>query len=128
MNSNHSNHRVARRLGQGLMLAGIAAVFAVAGIATASAQATTGSIFGKAPAGYTVSARSTTTGAGRTVHVDASGRYSAPELPVGVYKVTLKNDGKALVEHPSVNVIVGRGVQVDFDCSKLKCGETPAAE
>ena len=65
MNSIFSKNPVSRRLGQSLMLAGIAGVFALAGVSTASAQATTGSVFGKAPAGYTVSVRSAATGAGR---------------------------------------------------------------
>jgi len=123
MNSIYSMNPVARRLGRSLMLAGIAGAVALAGVSTASAQATSGSVFGKAPAGYAVSVRSTTTGAGRTVHVDSSGRYSARELPNGVYTVTLQENGQPLVKHPNVSVIVGRGVEVDFDCSKIKCGE-----
>ena len=123
MNSIFSKNPVSRRLGQSLMLAGIAGVFALAGVSTASAQATTGSVFGKAPAGYTVSVRSAATGAGRTVHVDSAGRYSARELPNGIYTVTLQDKDQPVVKHPDVQVIVGRGVEVDFDCSKLNCGE-----
>ena len=128
MNSIFSKHPVARRLGRSLMLAGIAGVFALAGVSTASAQSTTGSVFGKAPAGYAVSVRSATTGTGRTVHVDDSGRYSARELPNGVYTVTLKDKDQAVAKHPNVEVIVGRGVEVDFDCSKIKCGEIADAK
>ena len=123
MNSIFSKNPVSRRLGRSLMLAGIAGVFALAGVSTASAQATTGSVFGKAPAGYTVSVRSVATGAGRTVHVDSAGRYSARELPNGIYTVTLQDKDQPVVKHPGVQVIVGRGVEVDFDCSKLNCGE-----
>ena len=123
MNSIFSKNPVSRRLGRSLMLAGIAGVFALAGVSTASAQATTGSVFGKAPAGYTVSVRSAATGAGRTVHVDSAGRYSARELPNGIYTVTLQDKDQPVVKHPGVQVIVGRGVEVDFDCSKLNCGE-----
>ncbi|HKR77915.1 MAG TPA: carboxypeptidase-like regulatory domain-containing protein [Rhodanobacter sp.] len=123
MNSIFSKHPVARRLGRSLMLAGVAGAFALAGVSTASAQSTTGSVFGKAPAGYAVSVRSAATGAGRTVHVDASGRYSARELPNGVYTVTLQQNGQPLVKHPNVSVVVGRGIEVDFDCSVLKCSE-----
>lgn len=121
MNSIFSIHPVSRRLAKGLVLAGVAGAFAVAGISTASAQSTTGSVFGKAPAGYAVSVHSNTTGTGRTVHVDSTGRYSAKALPDGVYTVTLKQDGKAVARHPNVPVTVGRGVEVDFDCSKIKC-------
>jgi hypothetical protein len=128
MNSIFSMNPVSRRLGRSLLLAGIAGAFAVAGISTASAQATTGSVFGKAPAGYAVSVRSASTGAGRTVHVDSSGRYSARELPNGVYTVTLQDRDQPVAKHPDVQVIVGRGVEVDFDCNKIKCGEIAAAK
>ena len=128
MNSIFSMNPVSRRLGRSLMLAGIAGAFALAGISTASAQATTGAVFGKAPAGYTVSVRSAMTGAGRTVHVDSTGRYSARELPNGVYTVTLQENGQPLVKHPNVTVIVGRGVEVDFDCNKIKCGDIADAK
>ncbi len=122
MNNTFSIRPFSRRLAKCLLLAGVAGAFAVAGISTASAQATTGSVFGKAPAGYAVSVRSAMTGAGRTVHVDSTGRYSARELPNGVYTVTLQDNGQDIARHPNVPVTIGRGVQVDFDCSKIKCG------
>jgi len=128
MNSVFSMNPVSRRLGRSLMLAGVAGAIALAGISTASAQATTGSVFGKAPAGYAVTVRSPATGTGRTVHVDSSGRYSARELPNGVYTVTLQKNGQPLAKHPNVTVIVGRGIEVDFDCSKIKCGEVADAK
>lgn len=120
----------ARRLRRGFVLAGVAGVFALAGISAASAQSTTGSVFGKAPTGYSVSVRSTTTGAGRTVRVDHDGRYSARELPVGTYTVTLKEGSQAVAEHLNVSVVVGRGMQVDFDCAELKlaCANAVAAK
>lgn len=123
MNSTYSMNPVARRLGHKLMLAGIAGAFALAGVSTASAQSTSGGVFGKAPAGYAVTVRSVTTGAGRTVHADSTGRYFARELPVGTYTVTLKNDGQPIAKHLNVPVSVGRNAEVDFDCSKIKCGE-----
>lgn len=122
MNNTASKRFVSRCLRRSLLLTAVAGVFAVAGISAASAQSTDGSIFGKAPAGDTVSVRSTTTGVGRTVTVDAEGRYTASHLPVGVYTVTLKKGGKAYVEHQNVPVSVARGQQVDFDCSKINCG------
>lgn len=123
MNSIFPMNPVSRGLRRSLMLAGIAGVLALAGIATAGAQSTTGAVFGKAPAGYAVSVRSDTTGTNRTVHADASGRYSARELPVGVYTVTLKNNDQPIAKHLNVPVSVGRNAQVDFDCSKIKCDE-----
>ena len=128
MNSISSFRPASRRLGRGLMLAGAAAVFALAGISTASAQATTGTVFGKAPAGYSITVRSTSNGSGRTVTVDSMGRYYAPSLGLGTYKVTLKQNGQAIAEHPDVPVTVGRGVEVDFDCSKINCGEVADAK
>lgn len=128
MNSKLSIHAVSRRLTRGLVLAGVVSAFSLAGISAASAQATTGSVFGKAPAGYAVSVRSVTTGAGRTVHADASGRYIASALPIGTYTVTLKDKDQAIAKHLNVPVSVGRNAEVDFDCSKLKCGEDVAAQ
>ncbi|MBD8874073.1 carboxypeptidase-like regulatory domain-containing protein [Rhodanobacter sp. DHB23] len=111
-----------RSLSRGLVLAGVAVAFAVAGISTASAQATTGSVFGKAPAGYSIVVHSPVNGTGRTVTVDSAGRYSARSLQMGSYTVTLEQNGQAIAEHLNVPVTVGRGIEVDFDCSTIKCG------
>ncbi|MEI7035295.1 TonB-dependent receptor [Fulvimonas yonginensis] len=91
-------------LGMGLGFTGIA-----------FGQATTGSIFGSAPAGTgeTVQVR----GAGgttREVAVDASGRYSVSGLPVGRYTVTLRKDGQTLATQENVTVSPGAGTQVPF--------------
>ncbi|MEW9572589.1 carboxypeptidase-like regulatory domain-containing protein [Rhodanobacter sp. Si-c] len=117
-----------RRIARGLAVAGVMGAFAVAGISTASAQATAGSIFGKAPAGYSVSVRSDLTGVGRTVTVDSKGRYFAHELPNGTYTVTLKQSGEAIAKHLNVPVTVGRGVEVDFQCGEIKCDEVANAK
>ena len=123
MKSISSANSVPRRPGRWLVLAGVASVFALAGVSTALAQFTTGSVFGKAPAGYAVSVHSKDIGFGRTVRVNAKGRYSADQLPIGVYTVTLKNKDRAIAMHLNVPVIVGSGARVDFDCSKLRCDE-----
>ena len=123
MNRIFSINPLSRRRGWSLALAAVVGMYALAGSAAVSAQATAGTVFGKAPAGYAVSVRSTTTGAGRTVHVDSQGRYSIPSLPVGVYTVTLKQADQAIAKHLNVPVVVGRGIEVDFDCSKLNCSE-----
>ncbi|BFI95655.1 MAG: hypothetical protein RSP_11650 [Rhodanobacter sp.] len=128
MNKIFSIRSASRHLVRGLALAGVVGALAVTGMSTASAQSTSGSIFGKAPAGYTVSARSTATGGGRTVVVDSSGRYSANALPSGTYNVTLKQIGHPVAVHNNVEVIVGRGVEVDFDCSTMKCDSAAAAK
>lgn len=123
MNKTFSINSLSRRRGWSLVLAAAVGICALGVSATAAAQSTVGSVFGKAPAGYAVSARSMTTGGGRTVHVDSRGRYSIRELPVGVYTVTLKQADQAVAKHLNVPVVVGRGIEVDFDCSKLNCSE-----
>jgi hypothetical protein len=123
MNRIFSINPLSRRRGWSLALAAVVGMCALAGSAVVSAQSTAGMVFGKAPVGYAISVRSTTTGAGRTVHVDSRGRYSIPSLPVGVYTVTLKQADQAIAKHLNVPVVVGRGSEVDFDCSKMNCGE-----
>ncbi|MBD8900162.1 carboxypeptidase-like regulatory domain-containing protein [Rhodanobacter sp. DHG33] len=124
MNKILSNRSFSRRLTRGLVLAGVVGAFAVAGISTVSAQETSGSIFGKAPAGDSVTVRSDMTGAGRTVTVDSTGRYFAHALPMGPYTVTLKQNDQDIAKHLNVPVTVGRGVEVDFKCGdEVKCDE-----
>ena len=96
MNRIFSINPLSRRRGWSLALAAVVGMCALAGSAVVSAQSTAGMVFGKAPVGYAISVRSTTTGAGRTVHVDSRGRYSIPSLPVGVYTVTLKQADQAI--------------------------------
>jgi len=119
---------LARRITRVFVSASLIGAMAVAGMATASAQETVGSVFGKAPAGYSVAVRSDGTGTGRTVKVDANGRYSARQLPAGTYTVTLKQSEKPIAKHLNVPVIVGRGVQVDFNCSDIRCSEVANAQ
>lgn len=112
-----------RRQGRSLVLAALIGLCGVAGSAAVNAQSTEGVVFGNAPVGHSVSAVSATTGVQREVHVDSGGRYSIRSLPVGVYTVTLEENGHGVVKHPNVPVIVGRGIKVDFDCAQGKCGE-----
>lgn len=123
MNNILSLRFVSRRIARGLALASVIGAFAVAGISTVSAQATSGEVFGKAPAGYSVAVRSDMIGVGRTVKVDSTGRYFAHALPLGTYTVTLKKSDQDVAKHLNVSVIVGRGVEVDFNCSEIKCNE-----
>lgn len=76
------------------------------------AQSTSGSIFGKADAGQTVTIVSET-GATRTVTADASGSFNALSLPAGNYKVTSNGTTR------DVTVRVGSGAQVDFSAATL---------
>lgn len=76
-------------------------------------QATSGSIYGNAPAGETVVLTSSG-GVSRTVTADASGRYSANNLPVGTYTVTLSKDGQTVSSRNNVTITPGAGTEVDF--------------
>ncbi|HEY0198385.1 MAG TPA: carboxypeptidase-like regulatory domain-containing protein [Rhodanobacter sp.] len=90
------------------------------GSAAVHAQETAGSVFGRAPVGETITAQSTT-GIHRHVKANAKGRYVIGSLPLGTYSVTLEKDGHPVETHLNVNVIVGRGQQVDFTCGGVKC-------
>lgn len=104
----------------------LAAALAVCGLAGSSAvyaQATAGEVFGKAPAGDSVTAKSMTNGTQREVQVDAKGRYTIRALPVGVYTVTLSENGQPVAKHVNVPVVVGRGIQVNFDDQAAATGQ-----
>lgn len=89
----------------------------------AHAQATDSHIFGKAPVGTTVIARSDT-GLNRHGTVGNNGRYNLPSLPPGTYLVSLEKDGKAVATLPDVGVFVGPAPQVDFACDNDQCSAT----
>jgi hypothetical protein len=76
------------------------------------AQSTSGSIFGKADAGQTVTIVSET-GLTRTVTADAGGSFNVVSLPAGSYKVTSNGSTRDVV------VRVGSGAQVDFGATTL---------
>lgn len=128
MNTTLSFRSALRRAARGLAVAGVVGACALAGISTASAQATAGKVFGKAPAGYSITVHSDATGIGRTVKVDAEGRYSAAQLQPGVYTVTLKQNGQPVARHLNVPVTVGRGIQVDFKCGEIRCDNAVATK
>ncbi|MGN6328522.1 MAG: carboxypeptidase-like regulatory domain-containing protein [Rhodanobacter sp.] len=128
MNTILSFHFALHRVARGLALAGVVGACAVAGISTASAQATAGKVFGKAPAGYSITVHSDATGIGRTVRADAEGRYSAAQLQPGIYTVTLKQDDQPVAKHLNVPVTVGRGIEVDFKCGEIKCNPAVATK
>jgi TonB-dependent receptor-like protein len=80
------------------------------------AQATTGSVFGTAPvsAGETVRVVNSQTGLTRVVAVDSAGRYSANQLPVGDYTVSLMQNGNVVATQNHVQVTVAGGTSVPF--------------
>lgn len=124
MNNNNSpsNNRHGFSL-RSLAMAAVIGMCGVAGSTAVYAQATAGNVFGKAPAGDTITAHSTTTGLERQAQADAKGRYSIGPLPVGVYTVTLEEDGRPVVKHVNVPVVVGRGIKVDFNCVQGQCAQ-----
>jgi outer membrane receptor protein involved in Fe transport len=77
-------------------------------------QATTGTIFGTAPAaaGQTIQVKGP--GVSRTVTVGQNGRYSVSNLPVGTYTVTLSKSGQTVSTRQNINISVGAGTEVDF--------------
>ncbi len=79
-------------------------------------QATTGSVFGTAPAtaGETVRIVNNQTGLTREVAVGSDGRYGANQLPVGQYTVSLMQKGNAVATRNNVTVSVSGGTQVPF--------------
>lgn len=84
--------------------------------APAFAQSTTGSIFGQVPAsrGESVLIKSST-GLARTVNIDNRGRYSAAELPLGSYTVSLLHDGNIVDTRNDITLRVGAGTEVSFE-------------
>lgn len=120
MNTNFFLSSSPLRHGFGLVLASFIGLCGLAGSGVADAQDTAGVVFGKAPAGDSVFALSNTSGFQREVQVGSDGRYSLRALPVGVYTVTLLENGKPVLKHLNVPVVVGRGIKVDFDSAAGK--------
>lgn len=104
------------------VVAAAVAAFGMAGSAAVHAQATVGRVFGTAPAGSTVLAKSTTSGTQRQVKVDEKGRYTIRQLPIGIYTVILSENGQPVAKHLKVPVVVGRGIKVDFDGQATAAG------
>ena len=79
------------------------------------AQSTTGTISGSVAegAGKTVLVENNS-GFSREVPVDANGRYSLGNLPLGTYKVTVKQGGSAVESRENIALIVGKSTDVSF--------------
>jgi hypothetical protein len=82
-------------------------------LAPVHAQATTGAIFGQAPAGDVVTVQNTS-GVTRQVAVDSSGHYTVSSLPLGDYTVTVQQGGKTVDSRSNVGLRVGSGTEVSF--------------
>ena len=81
---------------------------------TVFAQATTGSLFGSAEAGDTVQINSST-GVTRSTTVDARGRYTFGNLPLGTYKVSLIKNGATVDSRDNIELRVNAGTDVSFN-------------
>jgi hypothetical protein len=86
----------------------------------AHAQSTTASIFGRAPAGETIVAQSSS-GLHRGTKANAEGRYKFSSLPQSTYTVILQKDGNTVDTQSNIALIVGRGAEVDFACPNDQC-------
>jgi len=93
----------------------LAAALACAISAPAFAQSNaSGVIFGRVAAGDTVRVENLDTGLVREITADAEGRYRAPSLPVGQYRVDLKRQGAVEQSRTHVSVNLGAGTDVSF--------------
>jgi outer membrane receptor protein involved in Fe transport len=99
----------------------LAVVFFLLGTVWASAQVTTGTISGTItdPSGAVlpnvkVEVLNEGTGVSRTVATDAAGRYSAPMLPVGNYKVSGSIEGFQTELRSGIVLTVGREATIDM--------------
>lgn len=83
--------------------------------APAFAQSTTGSLFGTVadPEGKTVLIENNA-GFSREVTVDGRGRYSAGNLPLGTYRISVKDAGTVVEHRDSIALVVGAGTEVSF--------------
>jgi hypothetical protein len=94
-----------------------AVLLAIAATVSTGAMAqsnTTGNIYGQAAAGSTsIVIENLGTGAKRTLTPDASGRFQAPSMPAGQYKVQLMN-GTSVTGTSQVEVLIGQGTEVVF--------------
>ena len=91
-------------------------------VLTASGQGTTGSIRGTVEdataavlPGTTVVILNEDTGASRTVQTDAAGRYSAPSLSLGRYRITATLGGFQTEIRSGIVLTVGRDALVNFE-------------
>jgi len=86
-----------------------AALFAV----TAHAQSTVGDIYGSAEVTQTIEIDNLGTGAKRMVPVGEDGRYRATSLPIGSYRVNVRQDGRTVASR-EISVVAGQSAQVNF--------------
>src|SRR6202011_5944961 len=71
--------------------------------------------------GAEISVTNTATGVNKSVTVDSAGYYSIPNLPAGVYEVTVSATGFSKSAQSNLNLAVGAQQQLNFS---LKIGVT----
>src|SRR5688572_1293997 len=91
-------------------------------VLTANGQGTTGSIRGTVTdttgavvPGATIAVFNEETGTARTVQSDAAGRYAAPSLGLGRYRITASAGGFQSLVRRGVELTVGREAVVNFE-------------
>lgn len=124
--SSDSVPRTARKDARNLPRLAALAFVAMAFSSAAWAQSTGTHIFGWAPAGQTVVAKSAT-GMKRKATVAENGRYQLRALATGVYTVTLMKDDAVVDTRKNIPLTVGRGAEVDFACPNDQCAAGAAA-
>ena len=102
-----------------LFIAVLAACAAMASVAPASAQSATATIEGTVVdqsgallPGVTVTITEVDTGTQRVAVTDASGVFSAPLLPVGVYNLTAELAGFRTQKQPEIKVTIGQTIKL----------------
>ncbi|TQC56371.1 carboxypeptidase-like regulatory domain-containing protein, partial [Pantoea dispersa] len=91
------------------------ALSAALALPPAQAQSTTGAVAGQAPADTQRILVRSDSGLSREVAVDARGRYSVGQLPLGTYTIIAKGaDGSVLGSRDGVGLTVGGVTEVSF--------------
>ncbi|MCW0379091.1 hypothetical protein NB697_001937 [Xanthomonas sacchari] len=104
------NHRSLRR--PALLALALSAALA---LPPAQAQSTTGAVAGQAPADTQRILVRSDSGLSREVAVDARGRYSIGQLPLGTYTIIAKGaDGSVLGSRDGISLTVGAVTDVSF--------------
>jgi TonB-dependent receptor-like protein len=98
-----------RKLLSVALLTGLGATTAV------QAQSTVGTIYGTVSAGAnTTVVLDSNSGVHREIGVDSGGRYTASQLPVGTYTVSLKREGAVVDSRKNIQLTVGGSTDVSF--------------
>ena len=76
----------------------------------------------------TVVIRSLETGASRTLITDEAGRYAAPSIAVGAYRITASKEGFATQIKTGIDLVVGQSITVDLRLSVGELQQTVTVE